>query len=79
MLIIEFYNSKQKYVEKTDPFRYKDLKGQLEQAQECANVHSEISGWTFFESVGGELFPFQPFNRKIHYESRKRRCGIAQQ
>lgn len=47
MLIIEYFNNEQKYVEKTDPFRYKDLKGKLEQTQEYANVHPEISGGHF--------------------------------
>ena len=67
MLIIGFYNGKQKYVEKTIPFRYCEVKEQMNKAQEYVNVHPEISGWTFFEFVGGELFPFQPFNRKVQY------------
>ena len=68
MLKILFYNSSQKYFAESEQFSNFEANQKAKLAQLFADFDSEISGWTVFEKVGGEWFPYRPFNPQIRYD-----------
>lgn len=71
MLVIFFYDYRQKYIYQTMPFQNGDVRAMLHQAAAVLESSPEIEGYTVYECVDNELFPYCPFNRSYRYERGK--------
>lgn len=72
MLIIRFFNENQRYIYETIPFSNGSIKEYQRLAFSLADNRKDIAGWIIFECIGGEWFPYRPFNRCIRYDKSRK-------